>query len=230
MKITMFEDYFVNERGFSRRHPGEISISNEKYEKLMEIIEKYELLAAEHKRIKSQNDTLLKELDDMKEDARKFKELQEEKEKYFNSLLRVRADFENYKKISERENAKYRSYFLENILRKLIKHYEDLVRAEKILSSLEDGENMKKGFKMVVKNFEKLLEEEGVKAMNCEGEKFDPYKHEAIMVEDCNNEDLPDHVILEELDKGYLYKDKILRPAKVKISKKKNKFKNKNIE
>ncbi len=217
----MFDNYFdkfVNERGFNRSYPREISISKEKYEKLMEFAEKYELLAAEHKKIKSQNDTLLKELDDLKNDARRFKEFQEEKEKYFNSLLRVRADFENYKKFSERENAKYRSYFLEKILRKLIKHYEDLVRTKKALSTLEDGEHVKKGFEMVVKNFEKILEEEEVKAMNCEGEKFNPNFHEAILVEERDN--LPENTILEELDKGYLYKQVCLRPAKVKIVKK----------
>ena len=221
MKITLFEDYFdkfMNERGFNRGSVQKMLISKEEYDKLLEIAEKYELLAAEHKAIKSKNDALLKELDDLKEDARKFKELEEEKETYLNSLLRAQADFENYKKIAERENQRYKSYAMENILKKLVQHYDDLVRALNILKIIEDGESIKKGFELLVKNFEKLLKEEGVEAMNCEGEKFDPYKHEALMVEE--HDDLPENTIIEELDKGYYLNNKILRPAKVKISKK----------
>ena len=54
--------------------------------------------------------------------------------------------------------------------------------------------------------------------MNCEGQKFDPYKQEVIIVED--RDDLPENTIIEELDKGYYYNNKVLKPAKVKISKK----------
>ncbi|MFX1392414.1 MAG: nucleotide exchange factor GrpE [Promethearchaeota archaeon] len=223
MKITLFEDYFdkfMNERGFNRGSVQKISISKEEYDKLLKIAEKYELLAAEHKRIKSKNDALLKELDDLKQDARNFKELEEEKEKYLNSLLRVQADFENYRKRSDRENERYRTYRMEGILKKLIQHNDDLNRALHILDVIENGETMKKGFEMLVKKFGKILEEEGVKPMNCEGEEFDPYKHEAMMVEVRN--DLPENTIIEELDKGYFLNNNVLRPAKVKISKKSN--------
>ena len=231
VKITLFEDYFdkfTGERGFNRRFSREISIPKEKYERLLEIANNYELLSEKHKAVKTRNDALLKELDDLKQDGRKFKELQEEKEKYFNSLLRVRADYENYKKISERENGKYRNYVMEKILIKLVDHYDDLIRALKVLDTLEDGKHMKKGFEMLLKNFEKLLREEGVEPMDCEGEKFDPFKHEVIMVEECDG-DLPENVILEDLHKGFMYKDKVLRPTKVKISKKKE-YKIKNLK
>ncbi|MFW9820071.1 MAG: nucleotide exchange factor GrpE, partial [Candidatus Thorarchaeota archaeon] len=173
----------------------------------------------EHKKIKTQNDRLLKELDDMKDDARKFKEFMEEKEKFMNSLLRVRADFENYKKRSERENGRYREYVMEVILKKLIDHYDDLIRALNLLKVFENMNGIKNGFEIIVKNFEKILTQEGVKPMNSEGEKFDPYKHEAVMVEE-GRDDLPENTILEEITKGYFIKDKVLRPAKVKISKK----------
>ena len=221
MKITLFEDYvdkFINERGFNGGSSHKISVSKEEYDRLLDLAEKYKLLATEHKQIKSKNDALLKELDDLKQDARAFKELEEEKEKFLNSLLRVRADFENYKKMTERENQRYRSYVRENILKKLVQHYDDLIRALNMLELIENGESIKKGFEMLVKNLKKLLQEEGVEAMNCEGEKFDPYKQEALMTEERN--DLPENTIIEELDKGYYLNNKILRPAKVKISKK----------
>ncbi|MFX1599657.1 MAG: nucleotide exchange factor GrpE [Promethearchaeota archaeon] len=222
VRPMVFEDYFdkfINERGSPRRASNQISISRSDFEQLKAKAQKYEALVEEHKKIKTQNDRLLKELDDMKDDGRKFKELMEEKEKFMNSLLRVRADFENYKKRSERENGRYKEYVMEVILKKLIDHYDDLIRALNLLKVLEDMDGIKNGFEIIVKNFEKLLVEEGVKAMNSEGEKFDPYKHEAVIVED-GRDDLPENTILEEISKGYYLKDKILRPAKVKISKK----------
>ncbi len=222
VKSMTFEDYydrFVNNRGFSDRKSGQILISKSDYNRLITKAEKYESLVEEHKKIKTQNDRLLKELDDMKEDGRKFKELMEEKEKYLNALLRIRADFENYKKRTERENSNYKSYIMETVLKKLIDHYDDLVRAFNLLKMLEEKDGIKKGFEIIVKNFDKILEEEGVRPMNSEGEIFDPYKHEAILVEE-GRDDLPENTILEEITKGYYLKDKILRPAKVKISKK----------
>ncbi|MFW9972936.1 MAG: nucleotide exchange factor GrpE, partial [Candidatus Odinarchaeota archaeon] len=145
----VFEDYFgryVNERGSQGRVRNQISISRNEFEKLKAKAEKYEALVEEHKKIKTQNDQLLKELDDMKDDGRKFKELMEEKEKFMNSLLRVRADFENYKKSSERENSKYREYVMESILKKLIEHYDDLIRALNLLKILENMDGFKNGF------------------------------------------------------------------------------------
>ena len=110
------------------------------------------------------------------------------------------------------------------MLIKLIDHYDDLVRALNLLQMLENVDGIKKGFEIIVKNFDKILSEEGVKSMNSEGEKFDPYKHEAVIVDE-GRDDLPENTILEEITKGYYLKDKILRPAKVKISKK-SKLKN----
>ena len=221
MRSMVFEDYFdsfLNERGNPRRSSNQISISRDEYDSLRAKAENYELLAEEHKKVRTRNDELLKELDDMKEDGRKLKELMEENEKYLNSLLRTRADFENYKKRSERENERYRTYAMEGILKKLIGHYDDLVRALNLLEILENAEGIKKGFKIIVKNFKKILSEEGIESMNSEGEKFDPYKHEVIMVEE-ERDDLPENTILEELEKGYYFNNNVLRPAKVKISK-----------
>jgi len=218
--MVSIEDYFngfMNDKAFSRRSSDQISVSKEKYDNL---IEEYKLLAEEHKRIKTKNDELLKELDDLKDDSRKLKQLEEDNKEFLNSLLRVRADFDNYKKRSERENERYKAYATEKILKKLIQHYDDLNRALNVLDVIENGEHMKKGFELLVKNFEKLLKEEGIEPMNCEGQVFNPYKHEAMMVEE--QDDIPENTIIEEMDKGYYFNNKVLRPAKVKISKKSN--------
>ncbi|MHA2039430.1 MAG: nucleotide exchange factor GrpE [Promethearchaeota archaeon] len=179
----------------------------------------------EHKKVKTWNDQMLKELDDMKDDARNFKELEEEKEKFLRQLLQVRADFDNHKKREAREGARYRQYVLEGLLLKLLNHYDDLERALNLLKMLEGMEGMWKGFEIVVQNFEKVMEEEGIRPMESEGANFDPYKHEAMMVEE-GRDDIPENTIVEVLDKGYYLKDRVLRPAKVKISKPSGKSKN----
>jgi molecular chaperone GrpE len=223
-KSMMFEDIFdifLKDRGSkTRQRPSDnVMISKKEYQELKNGLEKYKMLVEEHKKVKTWNDQLLKEMDDLKEDARKFKELEEEKEKFLRSLLQVRADFDNYKKHQERENSKYKQYVLEEVLRKLVSHYDDLIRALNLLKILEGAEGVTKGFEIIVKNFEKVMEEEGVRPMESEGQNFDPYKHEAMMVEE-GRDDLPENTIVEVLDKGYFLNNKVLRPAKVKISKK----------
>jgi molecular chaperone GrpE len=207
-------------RGSKQRVSGSrtVSLSREEYEVLRAKAERYEALVEEHKKVKKWNDQLLKEMDDLKEDAREFKKLQEERDKFMQSLLQVRADFDNYRKRSERENARRREYALEDFLRKLLGHYDDMERTLNTLRMLEGTEGVQKGFEIVFNNFRKLLEAEGVRPMESEGTKFDPYKHEAMLVEE-NRDDVPENTIVEVLDKGYYLKDRVLRPAKVKISK-----------
>jgi molecular chaperone GrpE len=223
MRSMVFEDFsdrFSDERGFNRRHysPETITISRKGYQVLKAKAEQYEALVEEHKKVKTWNDQLLKELDDMKDDARHFKELQEEKEKFLKQLLQFQADFENHKKREVRESARYKQYVLEGLLLKLLGHYDDLMRALNLMKMLEGMEGIQKGFEIVVGNFEKIIEEEGVKPMESEGQKFDPYLHEVMLVEE-DRDDIPENTIVEVLDKGYYLRDKVLRPAKVKISK-----------
>jgi len=223
-RSMMFDDIFdtfLNDRGYSgrQRSSENIAITKKEYQTLKAKAEKYEALVEEHKKVKTWNDQLMKELDDMKDDARGFKEFQEEKEKFLRSLLQVRADFENYKKRQERENSNYKQYVLEGVLKKLVCHYDDLIRALNLMKMLEGAEGIQKGFEIIVKNFEKVMEEEGVRPMDSDGKIFDPYKHEALLVEEGRG-DLPENTIIEVLDKGYFLNNKVLRPAKVKISKK----------
>ncbi|MFX0057932.1 MAG: nucleotide exchange factor GrpE [Candidatus Hodarchaeota archaeon] len=224
MVFEDFYDSFFNARRSLEDPNSKIAISREEYKKLSGIAEKYELLVKKFEQIEAKKTQLEKELEDMKDDGRKLKELEEKTEKYLQSLLRTQADFENYKKSNQRENERYRLRFKEEILKKMIKHYEDLQRALKVIETREIEESIRNGFIMIVKNFQKILEEEGVKAMDPVGEKFDPYKHEALLVEE--NDELPENTILEEIDKGYYLNNIILKPAGVKISKTKSKLQN----
>ncbi|MHA2287323.1 MAG: nucleotide exchange factor GrpE [Promethearchaeota archaeon] len=204
-----YDEYFNGRRSLEDPY-RKVTISKERYKKLVEMAEKNEMLVKKIDQVESKKSQLEKQIELMKEDGRQLKDLEEKTEKYLNSLLRTQADFENYKKANHRENERYRDQIREKLLNKLIKHYEDLLRAYKVLDLLDKGESVKNGFKLIIENFEKFLEDEGVKPMDCEGEKFDPYKHEALMVEET--EDLPENTIIEELNKGYYLNNKVLRP------------------
>ena len=219
----VFEDYydeFFNARRSLEDPYSKLTISKEKYKSLVETAEKYDMLIKKLDQVESKKSELERQIEYLKDDGRKLKELEEKTEKYLNSLVRAQADFDNYKKANQRENERYRARVKEEMMKKLIKHYEDLLRAFNVLNLIEKGESVKKGFKMIVENFEKFLEDEGVKPMLSEGEKFDPYKHEALLVEE--NEEFPENTIIEELNKGYYLNNKILKPAGVKISKTKS--------
>lgn len=223
MKNMVFEDFydnFFNQRKALEDPRDKVTISKREYNKLQEIAQKYEAIAKRLDRAQTEKTALHKQLEDLKEDGRQLKELEEKTEKYLNSLVRTRADFENYKKSVTRDKEHYNTMLKEKIIKKLIDHYEDLLRAQKVLEINHSDESIKNGFQMIVKNFEKLLKEEGVEPMNCEGEKFDPYKHESVIVEE--NNDLPDNTILEVIDKGYYLNNNVLKPARVKVSKSTN--------
>ena len=195
-----------------------IVVTKKQLKSLQEKAEQYDNLSGEFKDIKAQNQELKNELNLLREEEGNAKDLQGQTEKYYNSLVRVQADFDNYKKMALRDKNRIECQVMERILKKLLRHYDDLLRTQKAIEVIERTDDMKKGFEMIVKNFEKLLEEENVSPMNCEGEVFDPYKHEAILVQE--KDDLPENVIIEELDKGYYINNEVLRPARVAISQK----------
>lgn len=216
----VFGDFFNGSFGSQRLFEDKISISKEEFETLKAKAERFDELEPFYKKVQAKNDRLTQELLDLKEDGRKLKDLRDENEKYLKSLLQIQADFANYKKNADRENQRFKLIFKEAILRKLISHYDDLMRATEMFDFTEESEGTKQGLAIIIKNFEKLLEEEGVKRMDCVGKQFDPYKHEVLMVQE--SEDVPENTILEELDKGYHFNDNVLRPAKVIISKNPN--------
>jgi len=134
---------------------------------------------------------------------------------YENTLKRLQADFENYVKRVDKEKLDYMKFAAAKILAKLVHIVDDLDRALQVLEKTENKE-IKAGIHMVHKQFHKMLEEEGVKEMTCMGKKVDPYCHEIIEMKEHES---PEGTIIEVAQKGYHVHDKILRTAKVKVSK-----------
>ena len=153
------------------------------------------------KKNKEKNINLKKELEKLK------MELKEKNDK----LLRTFADFQNFQKRSDKE-----LICREQETKK--KYLEELLDIYDLLKKAFDDKNPKDGLKLIINNIEKFLEKEHIKQIKCIGEKFNHNIHHAITTLEKN--DCEDNTIIEEVKKGYLLNDKILRPSHVIVAKK----------
>jgi molecular chaperone GrpE len=144
-------------------------------------------------------------------------------EDYYSQLLRLQADFENYRKRVEKEKPDLIKYGKADILIRLLPLYDLLLSAHNHINGARDGgggsEEVLKGLEMIFKEFSKVFEGEGLRQMEPVGKPYDPMACEILGVVDGTDEN--DGLVTEELQKGFYYGDKILRPARVKIAKKK---------
>jgi molecular chaperone GrpE len=145
----------------------------------------------------------------------KTREAAEANEKY----LRTYADFENYRKRIQRDLAEFRKYANEQLALELLTVVDHLGLALK--HGGESGETvqgLQQGVELVYKQFRDVLEKFGIKPFAAEGEAFDPSRHDALMQVEADQ--VPENTVVQVLQDGYLYYDKVLRHAKVSVSKK----------
>ena len=155
--------------------------------------------------------------DERREDpAVRLAELEKEKEELIQRWLRLRADFENYRRRSREELQRAREQALEEFIIKLLPVVDNLERAlAASTGSSGDEANLRTGVEMVFRQFMEVLEKEGVTPIAAVGEIFDPEKHEAFCREESEK---PENTILEEYQKGYLFGEKTIRPSLVKVA------------
>lgn len=136
-------------------------------------------------------------------------------------LLRVSAEFENYKKRSAREMESFRKFANEALVKDMLSVVDNLERA--ILSSADkEAENgILEGIEMTLREILKIFEKFSVTPIESLGERFDPSFHEAVMQEESEEHD--ENTVLKELQKGYMIHDRLLRPSMVIVSKAKAK-------
>lgn len=148
----------------------------------------------------------------LKEDAQKAAE-------FADKILRLQADFENTRKRIEREKQEFVKFANEGIILELLNILDDLERSVSLAEAQkQDPQAFLKGVEMILAHLYDMLKEYGVKPLEAKGKIFDPHCHEALMqVED---QSLPEHTVIEELQKGYFLNDRVIRTAKVKVSKK----------
>ena len=151
------------------------------------------------------------EIEQLKKDLEKSEgEVQE----YISLSQRLQADFENFKKIQDKRNKDLLKFANENIIKEFLDCYEDFGRA----LNTENDEDLRNGIELIYNKFSDVLKKEGVEEIPAKGEKFDLNKHEALMVQD--SPDVENGYVIEELMKGYMYKDKVLKYSKVIVCKK----------
>ncbi len=134
-----------------------------------------------------------------------------------DKLLRMAAEFENYKKRMDRERGIALKYAEENILKELLPTIDNFERAIEQGGKADNVGVLLEGLEMTRKGLLGSLEKIGLKPLDGVGEPFDPNFHEALAME--ANSEIPENHILQEYERGYLYKDRLLRAAKVVVSK-----------
>ena len=139
--------------------------------------------------------------------------LQESEDK----ILRLAADFDNTKKRLEREREISLKYAEENVLKELLPGIDNIERAMDQGRESNSIENLLEGVELTRKGLLATLEKFGVKAIDSKGQPFDPNIHEALAMEETDT--MEPNMVLREYQKGYLYKERLLRPAKVIVSK-----------
>ncbi len=137
-------------------------------------------------------------------------ELKEEKEKY----LRLYADFDNYRKRAAKEKSEISLYAQSEIMEKLLPILDNFERA---VAAESTDKSFKDGIEMVARQLKDAVTSAGLTEIKAECEKFDPNLHYAVMTD--SNKDVAEDTVTEVLQKGYMFKEKILRPAMVKVNK-----------
>ena|SRR5689334_4021328 len=141
-----------------------------------------------------------------------FDRLQKERDSLFDRLARLQAEFDNFRKRNAREQTEFREYATAEAAKNFLPVLDNFNLALKAGSD----QNLRQGLELIRKQMEEVLAKMGVEAVPAEGQQFDPRVHEAIEMVDTT--DVPDHQIIGELQRGYRVKDRLLRPAMVRVA------------
>jgi len=147
-----------------------------------------------------------------------FEEKKRLADSYYDQLLRLKAEFDNYRKRIEKEKEGLVAFGKQELVVELLNIVDSLDLA---LHSTQDAKNeaksIKEGVKLIHKQFKELLEKEGLKKLKVEGEMFDPNLHHAVEYQESDKH--KDNQILKEIRPGYLLHDRVIRPAMVVVAK-----------
>jgi molecular chaperone GrpE len=146
----------------------------------------------------------------------KISELEGQVKELEDKYLRKVAEFENYKRRVENDQFNLITYGAESFIVKLLPVIDDFERSFQHINSTENSEAIKEGVKLVYEKLTKLLDEQGVKKMESVGKPFNVDFHDALMQR--KDESVEPHTVLEEIESGYIYRDKVIRHAKVIVS------------
>jgi molecular chaperone GrpE len=143
-----------------------------------------------------------------------------EKEKQDAMLLlqRIQADFDNFRRRSRKEKEEIINSATANLVENLLPILDNFQRALNAEKKESEDDLFYKGVEMIFTGLYQVLEKEGLKTVEAVGCQFNPSCHEAVMQIEAN-EEYPENIVVEEMQKGYIFNDKVLRPSMVKIAK-----------
>lgn len=141
--------------------------------------------------------------------------LKQEKQELFERLARLQAEFENFRKRSQREQEDFRHYATAEAVKTFLPVLDNFNLALK--SEASSADDLRKGIELIRKQFEDALTKLGVQAIEAKGTEFDPHQHEAIEMTESSEH--PDNHVIDELQRGYRMRGRMLRPAMVRVAK-----------
>ena len=144
--------------------------------------------------------------------------LEEEIESLKDQVLRAKAEVQNVRRVAEQEVRKARLYGVESLAKNFLSVGDNLERAIDSLNEDSKPEDLEEGLRLILKSYEDALETGGIISIDPKGEPFNPEQHEALSV--IENEDLEPNSIIEVIQRGFMIQDRVLRPAKVIVTKK----------
>ena len=137
---------------------------------------------------------------------------------YYDQLLRLKADFENFRKRSDREKPELMRFGRAAVVAKLLPVYDLLEQAHRQIQAQHSDTELAKGMEGIFKEFQKIFKEEGVTLMEPVGRPYDPTSQEVLGT--VAKEGVEEGVVVDVLQNGYMLEDRVLRTAKVRIAKK----------
>jgi molecular chaperone GrpE len=147
----------------------------------------------------------------------KIRQQEEDLKDIKDRYLRALADMDNYRKRMERELDSYRQYAQVEFFNNIIPVLDSFERAMDGANVDKDYEKYAKGVEMIYRQLRDALRSLGLEDFSSLGEAFDPVRHEAVAA--VVNDDKPENTVIEEISKGYIVKDRVIKPAKVLVSK-----------
>jgi molecular chaperone GrpE len=192
-----------NEKNVADQEEAVDTLQNEKAESDVEIVDADDVIIEDTSKAGDESE-------------QKIVELQAKLDETENKMLRAQADFDNFKRRSRLDQEAAQKYRAQSLVSEIIPALDNFERALQIEADNDQTKSLLQGMNMVYNQLVQALKNEGVEAINSVGEQFDPHLHQAVMqIEDENYES---NSVVEELQKGYKLKDRVIRPAMVKVN------------
>ena len=151
-----------------------------------------------------------------KEDFLELKKKAIERDTYLDQLLRIKAEFMNYQKRMVKESESTSLFAIQSLILDFLPELDNFDRALKLADDSKDIDKSVEGMRLIEEQLFKVLGKYGVESIETVGKSFDPNLHEAVMEEE--NNEMPHHTIIDEFQRGFLLKERVIRPSKVKVS------------